>query len=458
NGFTHIRKVLKFKKGGSKLFEELSMMKIDKEAHIMEFVFKNIRNSDMNIDLTGSVYNFPASNYILDGAYGVLGRIMMFMNIKYFKKINPRIYSIDKNIKSDYFYIRVLSLLWKSYQFLNGECCNLVDCRIPCPHFFKFYLNNKYHGTSDSYTSNLIDKLREYDYYFFFKSEDLWRNENFSISLIVGDAVRQDTVFDAFEIPNLSFYPNSISPKLEAVSKYGNIEIKYILGLINKILFQETRVLDKLKCRVDTCNGNGICLLNHNKIQCKCKTGFQGKYCEKWYCDKNCNQKGICQGANSCNCYPLYSGEQCEMYLVDEIFKSNDDAINCYHYNNSVKCFCAKDLLTLKYCKKIFCLNKNYFRAKEQPNIKIDSSCDCSKYLSKMKCYDHTLISDIQKKSKVLFQTFIGLFSAVSIILFLAIMMNDIKTKNLIRENFTLLTHKFGYYTLRKYIVSFSNK
>ncbi|KAF0992698.1 hypothetical protein HZS_5118 [Henneguya salminicola] len=67
---------------------------------------------------------------------------MIFMNIKYPKKINKRIYSIDKNTSSDYFYIRVLALLWEK-------------------------------GATNNYNHISGDKLYRYDHYHIFKSENL---------------------------------------------------------------------------------------------------------------------------------------------------------------------------------------------------------------------------------------------------------------------------------------------
>ncbi|KAF0989989.1 hypothetical protein HZS_5366 [Henneguya salminicola] len=284
------------------------MIKIRNKAHLIQFQYKNIMNNNQNIDMTEWIENSHVINYILEGAYGLLGRIRMYIIIKYSKKINHRMGSIDRNRKYHYFHIRVLSVLWKSYKFLSGECCSILDCSIPCPHSFDFSINNQLYGSIEEYTPNSRDKLYRYDHYRFFNSKDLL-------------------------------------PKL-----------------YNK------------------------------KIKCKCNIGFQGKYCEKWYCDKNCNQKGICKGPNTCNCYPRYNGKQCDMYLAKKKNMARDNKNKkCYHHNNSITCFCKNFLLTLNYCKRIFCRQKRDSKVNQETittisYMKLDSSCDCRKNFPGLRC------------------------------------------------------------------------
>ncbi|KAF0990059.1 hypothetical protein HZS_306, partial [Henneguya salminicola] len=425
-------------------------------------------NSNKIIDMIGWIENYPAFIYILDGAYGILGRIMMFMNIK--------IYSIDRNIKYDYFYVKVLSVLWKSYKFLNGECCNAFYCSLPCQHSFKFYINNKSFGSTNIYAPTSGDKLYRYDHYRFFTSKDLRLKENFNITLITIDVVKRFEVYDVFEISNLSFHPNSISPQIEAVSKHGkntctgytsdncaNIcyAIKYVescdynngsIICINgaddiktcEKCFSSFLIKSQINLNAAKTHAMGMEFvwlkilndnkLDHNKIKCKCKTGFQGKYCQKWYCVKNCNRNGICEGSNTCNCYPLYKGYQCEMYLADKIFNRNNKTKNCYHHNNSLKCFCNKNFLTLKYCKKILCLQKIDSQANKELLSNVDSKCDCMKYFPGLRCHS-TLISVYQMKSKSLLAKLLGSALALLIILLLTIIIRYYRHEHLILPN-----------------------
>ncbi|KAF0986185.1 hypothetical protein HZS_5218 [Henneguya salminicola] len=57
--------------------------------------------------------------------------------------------------------------------------------------------------------------------------------------------------------------------------------------------------------------------LSGKNIKCICNVGYGGKYCDKWYCNKDCNNKGVCEGPNNCHCYPHYKGKRCDMYQVD---------------------------------------------------------------------------------------------------------------------------------------------
>ncbi|KAF0985519.1 hypothetical protein HZS_3373, partial [Henneguya salminicola] len=173
--------------------------------------------------------------------------------------------------------------------------------------------------------------------------------------------------------------------------------------------------------------------INKNRITCKCKKGYHGKYCENWYCNKNCNNNGICEGPYTCHCYPFYHGKHCDMYQVD---KNMDPEINkklCYHHNNSIKCFCSKDLITRKYCIKILCIQLNIPQHNENLLEILDFSCDCTKDFKDIKiqcCFfhfydiDYTFIPFNQLILKNLYKKISFLISVISIILFVAIMIN----------------------------------
>uniref|UniRef100_A0A6G3MIL5 Protein glp-1 (Trinotate prediction) n=1 Tax=Henneguya salminicola TaxID=69463 RepID=A0A6G3MIL5_HENSL len=144
--------------------------------------------------------------------------------------------------------------------------------------------------------------------------------------------------------------------------------------------------MGKLKCNKNTCNRNGICLIKKNKIKCNCKNGYKGKYCERWYCDHNCNNNGLCKDSRICICDLFYSGNKCDMYLVNKNIDPDKDNQRCYHRNNSIKCFCSNNLMTRQYCTKILCLEINSSpHNQKQLNI-LDSSCDCRKLFPDIRC------------------------------------------------------------------------
>ncbi|KAF0991895.1 hypothetical protein HZS_3124 [Henneguya salminicola] len=79
----------------------------------------------------------------------------------------------------------------------------------------------------------------------------------------------------------------------------------------------------------------GFDKLNGKKIKCKCKVGYRGKYCDIWYCNKNCNNNGICKGPSTCHCYPLYKGKKCDTYFINKYLSPVKD--NTYMVENQGK-------------------------------------------------------------------------------------------------------------------------
>ncbi|KAF0989566.1 hypothetical protein HZS_2275 [Henneguya salminicola] len=124
--------------------------------------------------------------------------------------------------------------------------------------------------------------------------------------------------------------------------------------------------------------------INKKKINCKCYLGYRGKYCDRWYCNKNCNNNGLCEGPNTCHCHPLYKGEKCNMYLIDKTL--NPSIKFCYHHNNSIICDCQTDNIARKYCTKILCRIINYSYHNEIFSNIFDSFCQCNKVFPEIQC------------------------------------------------------------------------
>ncbi|KAF0990317.1 LOW QUALITY PROTEIN: hypothetical protein HZS_2228 [Henneguya salminicola] len=427
----HKRKSIKLSKSSEELFEEFSNIKIHKGYDIIRFEFGNSNNPDIIIDKSSWITIYHSFNYLLDGAVGTLGRFQMYMNIEYKKKMIFRLLSFDRNTKYSMFFIKINNILWNNYKFIDDTCCSKdPNCETPCKFSFMFSLYEKMFEYSSTYIVANFSKYIKYDYYHIFESKNVILQKKMSILLKIMHEFASNKFYDIFELINLSLQPNTVSKNIIVRGKYGNLDMNVIVGsvcngytsnncvnkchaikyfvsvkqvILNasmeplirkhvKYVLIKRLTSDKIKCRTDTCNRNGICLvykinndkLNGKKIKCKCKEGYRGKYCDNWYCNKNCNNNGICEGPNTCNCYHLYNGMKCDKHLIEKYL--NPVKENCYHQNNSIKCSCKNDIVARKYCINILCFKINNFPPHENLKNIFNSSCECNKLFPEIQC------------------------------------------------------------------------
>ncbi|KAF0991401.1 hypothetical protein HZS_2486 [Henneguya salminicola] len=289
------------------------------------------------------------------------------------EKIIHRAFLIDRNTKFSFFFIKINTILWNNYKFIDNSCCSEDPrCLTSCPHRFIFSPDGKIITESSVLIIKNKIKTAYYSHYCLFKRSDftIKKQTDILFSIVPNP---ESNIFDVILIKNLSFPPNYISPKINFGGMYGNLDtnvivgnlcngytsdncvnicyaIKYIekcdyktgnikcingakdLKTCEKRFYFINSVLDKLKCDDDACNRNGICMIYKNRITCKCKKGYHGKYCAKWYCDKNCNNNGVCEGPSTCHCYPFYHGKLCDMYQVDKNIDPDINKSRLFHY------------------------------------------------------------------------------------------------------------------------------
>ncbi|KAF0987053.1 hypothetical protein HZS_8090 [Henneguya salminicola] len=177
----------------------------------------------------------------------------------------------------------------------------------------------------------------------------------------------------------------------------------------------------KLKCHNNICNNNGLCFIYNNKLKCKCQPWYRGKYCEKFYCQNNCNQNGYCVSQNKCSCYNPYRGEYCNEYPCS--FNHNYDCKNdglCYHFNNTHKCYCSTSIYQGKKCNVVTCVGMcAQGKCVYIPNKKI-SFCMCFELFKGNKCNIMNLNvqqDKTQKSVKILLFILSALLIALAFIL-----------------------------------------
>uniref|UniRef100_A0A6G3MDZ4 Teneurin-3 (Trinotate prediction) n=1 Tax=Henneguya salminicola TaxID=69463 RepID=A0A6G3MDZ4_HENSL len=345
----HEDSVVGFTENTPIVFEEGSKIKIDKGCSSVQFRFENLNKQKYIFDSTEWFGLHLSINYILDGAFGVKGIIKMYLNIE--------VFLIDRNSKFSFSFFKINTILWNNNKFIDNTCCSEdSNCQTSCPHNFLFSLGGKIFSESEAFIKRNKLKTAYYDYYCLFEHKDLTIKKKMDIIFSIVSNM-ESKQFDKILIKNFSFPPNYISSKINIGGMYGNLVTNLIMGnscngytsdncvnicyaikYIEKCVYKtgnikcingakdlKTCEKHKLKCEDDACNGNGICMINKNRITCKCKKGYYGKYCENWYCNKNCNNNGICEGPYTCHCYPFYHGKHCDMYQVD---KNMDPEIN----------------------------------------------------------------------------------------------------------------------------------
>ena len=67
-------------------------------------------------------------------------------------------------------------------------------------------------------------------------------------------------------------------------------------------------------CYVSCYDEGGHCSGN----SCNCDYGWNGTYCDNWYCPQGCYNEGVCVGAATCTCPSGWTGSNCDVFYCSE--------------------------------------------------------------------------------------------------------------------------------------------
>ncbi|KAF0992867.1 hypothetical protein HZS_7941, partial [Henneguya salminicola] len=303
-----------------------------------------INNNNFNLDNVDLTNRIPMEHYLvynLIGAHGNIGRMTIYASVE--------IYQVDKNIYQRDFYIKVQSILWNNYKLYNGQCCskNMFEpCVISCHYFFKFYISEE---EVELHTTFLKSDIKENRLYIYAVTTHNVPTKKYNILVEVIDLYTEE-IIDIGNIDAGQYSTAEANRGINLKGKFDNVGLTVSFGYvcrrytsqfwinkclaIPKIQYCDYETGDRncingatdiyceinkaVLCNEDICNRNGICKILPNKIYCKCKEGYMGKYCEKMNCPNDCNGNGYCVNPTTCVCKSKYMGKLCEEYPCSE--------------------------------------------------------------------------------------------------------------------------------------------